>query len=124
MTTNKNTTNDVTLNSMKWDTAEIFEASFMFPTEHFETLDALQSTDVEVFTTMMIAMIELLPPLSDEEKQGLKKATLSGNRLRLYFQVLKLMDHYADSLAETQESYESLSTADTLERRGYQISSL
>lgn len=121
MTNNKNTTNTTTTNSMQWDTNEVCEASFMFPTEHFKDADELIAVDEEVFSSMMIAMIELLPPLSDSEKQGLKKAVLSGNRLRTYYLVLKLVDHYADCLAETQESYESLSTADSLERRGYQL---
>jgi hypothetical protein len=121
MTNNKNTANTTTTNSMQWDTAQVCEASFMFPTEHFQDADELNNIDDEVFSNMMIAIIELLPPLSDSEKQGLKKAVLSGNRLRTYYLVLKLVDHYADCLAETQETYESQSTAESLERRGYQL---
>lgn len=123
MTNNNNTTNAATTNSMKWDTNEICEASFMFPTNDFKDADELNNADEEVFSNMMIAMIELLPPLSDAEQQGLKKAVLSGNRLRTYYLVLKLVDHYADCLAETQETYESVSTAESLERKGYQIES-
>lgn len=121
MTTTTNTQNTVNTNSMQWDTNEICEASFMFPTPHFEDADDLNNTDDEVFSNMMIAMIELLPPLSGSEQQGLKKAVLSGNRLRTYYLVLKLVNHYADCLAETQEGYESLSTAESLEGRGYQL---
>lgn len=123
MTNNKNTVNTTTTNSMQWDTEQICEAHFMYPTEHFKDADELIALDEEVFSNMIIAMIELLPPLSDSEKQGLKKAVLSGNRLRTYYLVLKLVDHYADCLAETQGTYESQSTAESLERRGYQIES-
>lgn len=122
MTNNNNTTN-ATTNSMKWDTNEICEASFMFPTENFKDADELNSADEEVFSNMMIAMIELLPPLSDAEQQGLKKAVLSGNRLRTYYLVLKLVDHYADCLAETQVTHQSEHTPDYLEARGYQVDS-
>lgn len=118
-TTNNN--NNVTTNSMKWDTNEICEASFMFPTEHFKDADELNSLDGEVFASMLISMVELLPPLSEPEQQGLKKAVLSRNRLRTYYLILKLVNHYADILAETQVTHESLSTAESLERKGYQI---
>lgn len=123
MTNNKNTANTTTTNSMQWDTEQICEAHFMYPTEHFKDADELVALDEEVFSNMMIAMVELLPPLSDSEKQGLKKAVLSGNRLRTYYLVLKLVDHYADCLAETQVAHESVSTAESLERKGYQIES-
>lgn len=121
MTNNNNTTNAATTNSMKWDTNEICEASFMFPTNDFKDADELNNADEEVFSNMMIAMIELLPPLSDAEQQGLKKAVLSGNRLRTYYLVLKLVDHYADCLAETQVTHQSEHTPDYLEARGYQV---
>lgn len=125
MTNNNNTTNSATpsINSMQWDTAQICEASFMFPTSDFNDVDELNSADEEVFSNMMIAMIELLPPLSDAEQQGLKKAVLSGNRLRTYYLVLKLVDHYADCLAETQVTHQSEHTPDYLEARGYQVDS-
>lgn len=122
MTNNNNTTN-ATTNSMKWDTNEICEASFMFPTEHFKDADELNSADEEVFSNMVIAMIGLLPPLSDAEQQGLKKAVLYDNRLRTYYLVLKLVDHYADCLAETQVTHQSEHTPDYLEARGYQVDS-
>jgi hypothetical protein len=121
MTNNKITANTTITNSMQWDTAQICEAHFMYPTEHFQDADELIALDEEVFSNMMIAMVELLPPLSDSEKQGLKKAVLSGNRLRTYYLVLKLVDHYADCLAETQDCNETPSTASSLEHRGYQI---
>lgn len=123
MTNTNNTTANTATNSVKWDIEDICEASFMFPTEHFQDADELNSIDDEVFSNMLVAMIELLPPLSEPEKQGLKKAVLSGNRLRTYYLVLKLVDHYADSLAETQVAHESVSTAESLERKGYQIES-
>lgn len=125
MTNNNNTINSATFstNSMQWDTAQICEASFMFPTNDFKDADELNNADEEVFSNMMIAMIELLPPLSDVEQQGLKKAVLSGNRLRTYYLVLKLVDHYADCLAETQVTHQSEQTPDYLEARGYQVDS-
>lgn len=121
--TTNNNNSKITTNSMKWDTDEIFEAHFMYPTEHFKDADELSNLDEEVFSSMMISMIELLPPLSEPEQQGLKKAVLSGNRLRTYYLILKLVSHYADSLAETQVTHESLSTSESLERKGYQIES-
>jgi len=121
--TTNNNNSKITTNSMKWDTNEIFEAHFMYPTEHFKDADEVNNLDEEVFSSMMVAMIELLPPLSDTEKQGLKYAVLSGDRLRTYYLILKLVSHYADSLAETQVAHESLSTAESLERKGYQIES-
>lgn len=121
MTNNNNTMNAATTNSMKWDTNEICEASFMFPTNDFKDADELNNADEEVFSNMMIAMIGLLPPLSDAEQQGLKKAVLSGNRLRTYYLVLKLVDHYAYCLAETQVTHQSEHTPDYLEARGYQL---
>lgn len=121
MTNKNNTNNTPTTNSVKWDIDQIFESNFIFPTEHFNDLDELNAIDEEVFSNMMIAMIELLPPLSDTEQQGLKQAVLSGNRLRTYYLILKMADHYADCLAETQDYNETPSTASSLEHRGYQI---
>lgn len=121
MTNNNKTTNSVTTNSVSWGIDQIFDSAFMFPTNDFKDADELNNADEEVFSNMMIAMIELLPPLSDAEQQGLKKAVLSGNRLRTYYLVLKLVDHYADCLSETQVTYQSEHTPYYLEARGYQV---
>lgn len=121
MTNNNKTTNSVTTNSVSWGIDQIFDSAFMFPTNDFKDADELNNADEEVFSNMMIAMIELLPPLSDAEQQGLKKAVLSGNRLRTYYLVLKLVDHYADCLSETQVTHQSEHTPYYLEARGYQV---
>lgn len=123
MTNNNKTTNSVTTNSVSWGIDQIFDSAFMFPTNDFKDADELNNADEEVFSNMMIAMIELLPPLSDAEQQGLKKAVLSGNRLRTYYLVLKLADHYADCLGETQVTHQNEHTPDYLEARGYQVDS-
>lgn len=123
MTNTNNTTNAAkpSTNSMQWGTEQIFEAHFMYPTPHFDSIESLQSISDCDFSNMMISIVETLGDLSEQERGSLKLAVLSGNRLRVYYLILKLFERHVIITSDTQQNKELKNTENALTKRGFQV---
>lgn len=75
-----------------WDAGDIFAANFMFPTDHFKSNEELEALSEEDFSKLSVGILETIQPLSGDEKQMLTASVKTGNRLRVYYQILTLVD--------------------------------
>lgn len=85
--TQEATTNTfVSSGKLGWNVDTLLEASFMFPTPHFETMDDMLSATEEDFTNVVIALIESASPLSSSEQKAMFSAAhaTQNKRLRIY----------------------------------------
>ncbi len=73
-----------------WDTSSIFQANFMFPTEHFTDVNAINVMDEKEFCELIETILTPCQPLRDVERSALSKSVHSGNRLRVYYQAYNL----------------------------------
>lgn len=94
----------VAYSTITWNSGDILEAAFMFPTHQFETemeLDCMSDTE---FCNMIEAILEPLQPIPNIIRHGLAESVRSGNRIRVYSQSLKLSRRHAFVLGETQKT--------------------
>ncbi len=95
MKNQKQNTTKTSSSTKGWDAGDIFSANFMFPTDHFENCEELNDVSEEEFSKLSVDILETIQPLSEDEKQMLTASVKSGNRLRVYYQILTLVDKRA-----------------------------
>lgn len=90
-----------TSSTIGWDTSDIFAANFMFPSKHFEDSSKLEALTDEEFSKLSIDLLTPIQPLTNNERSELAKSVKSGNRLRTYYQIMKIIDLHAQVVNET-----------------------
>lgn len=92
--------------SLEWNTGDIFEANLMFPTKHFEDQKQLENLTDEEFSGKMIGLLEPCQPLSNKEQQILVSSIKTGNRLRVYYHVMAVINRHIEVVNEVQDTPE------------------
>jgi hypothetical protein len=112
--TKTTTTNETAFpNKLVWTPAEMLEANFMFPVdipdvgqfvkkEQYVSLSDLESDNDESFCAVIQQMLAPCQPLNNEERSGLVSSVHSGNRLRVLFHTLQVIERTSEALNATQ----------------------
>jgi len=114
MTNAINNNNNNVTNTTGWEVEDIFSASFMFPTAHFESQDELEKTEEYDRNYLFQTLIETgADYFTDTDKERLRKAVHSGNKLRLYYNILNALQSSTEALNATQETCLNVEEVDT-----------
>ena len=86
----------------EWEVGQIMNANLMFPTQQFESIEALKALTDEEFSEQMIQLLSPVQPLDNFERAGLAQSVNSGDRLRVYYHTLRVIERRLAAANDTE----------------------